>query len=94
MYFERAYFLAPGPGGTRPYRLLASAMEETGRAGVATFVMRGREYLVAIIAEDGILRAETCAFTTSCARRRTRSTAAEPRRPWPGGRAGEGDGPD
>lgn len=62
VYFERAYFLAPGRGGARPYRLLARAMEESGRAGIATFVMRGKEYLVAIIAEEGILRAETLRF--------------------------------
>jgi DNA end-binding protein Ku len=35
---------------------------ETGRAGIATFVMRGKEYLVAILAENGILRAETLRF--------------------------------
>jgi DNA end-binding protein Ku len=37
-------------------------MESTGRAGIATFVMRTKEYLVAIIAEGGILRAETLRF--------------------------------
>lgn len=37
-------------------------MEETERAGIATFVMRGKEYLVAILAENGILRAETLRF--------------------------------
>lgn len=62
MYFERAYFLTPAGSSTKAYRLLARVMEETGRAGIATFVMRGREYLVAILAENGILRAETLRF--------------------------------
>jgi DNA end-binding protein Ku len=62
MYFERAYYLIPGQGGAKPYRLLARVMEDTGRAGIATFVMRGKEYLVALIAENGILRAETLRF--------------------------------
>jgi DNA end-binding protein Ku len=62
MYFERGYFLAPERGGTKAYRLLAHILEETGRAGVATFVLRGKEHLVAIIAERGILRAETLRF--------------------------------
>lgn len=62
MYFERAYYLVPNGQSTKAYRLLARVMEETGRAGVATFVMRAREYLVAIIAENGILRAETLRF--------------------------------
>lgn len=62
MYFERAYYLTPAGQSTKAYRLLARVMEETGRAGIATFVMRAREYLVAIIAENGILRAETLRF--------------------------------
>lgn len=62
VYFERAYFLAPNQGASKAYRLLARAMEEAERAGIATFVMRGKEYLVAIIAEKGILRAETLRF--------------------------------
>ena len=61
-YFRRAYFLTPAGDSTKPYRLLAEAMERTGRAGIATFVMRGKEYLVAILSEGGILRAETMRF--------------------------------
>jgi len=63
IYFERAYFLAPGEGSGKAYRLLAETMERKGRAGIATFVMRGKEYLVAILAENGILRAETMRFS-------------------------------
>jgi DNA end-binding protein Ku len=62
IYFERAYFLVPDREAVRAYRLLAEIMEDSGRAGIATFVMRGKEYLVAIIAERGILRAETLRF--------------------------------
>jgi DNA end-binding protein Ku len=62
MYFERAYYLTPGGNSTKAYRLLAATMEATGRAGIATFVMRGKEYLIAIIAENGILRAELLRF--------------------------------
>lgn len=61
-YFERAYYLTPAGQSTKAYRLLARVMEETGRAGIATFVMRAKEYLVAILAENGILRAETLRF--------------------------------
>jgi DNA end-binding protein Ku len=60
--FERAYFLTPDQGAIKAYRLLAKSMEESGRAGIATFVMRGKERLVAILARDGILRAETLRF--------------------------------
>jgi DNA end-binding protein Ku len=60
--FQRGYFLAPDRGALKAYRLLARSMEDAGRVGIATFVMRDKEYLVAIIAEDGILRAETLRF--------------------------------
>jgi DNA end-binding protein Ku len=62
IYFERAYFLVPSGGTNKAYRLLAEVMEKRNRAGIATFVMRAKEYLVAIIAENGILRAETLRF--------------------------------
>lgn len=62
MYFERAYFLAPDKGATKPYRLLAKSMEDTGRAGIATCVIRGKEYLIAILSSRGILRAEILRF--------------------------------
>lgn len=61
-YFDRAYFLTPAGDSTKAYRLLAATMEKMDRAGIATFVMRGKEYLVAILAENGILRAETLRF--------------------------------
>jgi DNA end-binding protein Ku len=63
IHFERAYYLTPGGNSTKAYRLLAATMEATGHAGIATFVMRGKEYLIAIIAENGILRAETLRFS-------------------------------
>jgi DNA end-binding protein Ku len=62
IYFERGYFLTPGGETEKAYRLLAETMEKEGRAGIATFVMRGKEYLVAIFSENGILRAETLRF--------------------------------
>jgi DNA end-binding protein Ku len=62
MFYDRAYFLVPGGGTNKAYRLLAEVMERKNQAGIATFVMRAKEYLVAIIAENGILRAETLRF--------------------------------
>jgi DNA end-binding protein Ku len=62
LHFERAYFLTPAGDSNKAYRLLARVMERTGRAGIATFVMRAKEYLIAIFAEGGILRAETLRF--------------------------------
>jgi DNA end-binding protein Ku len=59
---ERGYYLTPAKEATKAYRLLADVMERTRRAGVATFVMREREYLVAIFARAGILCALTLRF--------------------------------
>ncbi|HEY3042146.1 MAG TPA: Ku protein [Pyrinomonadaceae bacterium] len=62
VHFDRGYFLTPASGSEKAYKLLAETMEKGGKAGLATFVMRGKEYLVAIFAEHGILRAETMRF--------------------------------
>lgn len=61
-YFERGYYLVPAAGSQKAYKLLAETMEKKELAGIATFVMRGKEYLVAIFADNGILRAETMRF--------------------------------
>lgn len=62
LYFDRGYFLTPAENSEKAYRLLAETMETGGQAGMATFVMRGKEYLVAIFSQHGILRAETMRF--------------------------------
>jgi DNA end-binding protein Ku len=61
-FMDRTYFLVPAGDSVKPYRLLAEAMEKTRRVGIATFVMREKEYLVAILSENGILLAETLRF--------------------------------
>jgi DNA end-binding protein Ku len=63
IYFDRSYFLAPAEGSEKAYRLLVDTMAKSDLAGIATFVMRGKEYLVAIFPENGILRAETMRFS-------------------------------
>lgn len=48
VYFDRAYFLGPDKGGDKPYKLLARAMTETGRAALARYAARGKMYLVLV----------------------------------------------
>jgi len=62
LYFERGYFLTPAAGSQKAYKLLAETMDKNQLAGIATFVMRGKEYLVAIFSDKGVLRAETMRF--------------------------------
>lgn len=61
-YYNRPYFLAPAGGSAKAYHLLAQTLQETGRVGVGTFVMRGHQYLVAILSDGNVLRAETLRF--------------------------------
>jgi DNA end-binding protein Ku len=61
-FLERGYYLTPAGDTSKAYRLLAETMERTRRAGIATFVMREREYLVAVFARGGILCAQTLRF--------------------------------
>lgn len=62
LYFERGYFLAPSGRSRKAYDLLAESMADSKRAGIATFVIREKEYLVAVFSEKGVLRAETLRF--------------------------------
>src|SRR6266571_358767 len=63
IYFQKTYYLAPqGEGAERAYGLLRQAMEATGKVGVATFVMRGKQYLVAIRPQRDVLMLETMFF--------------------------------
>jgi DNA end-binding protein Ku len=62
IYFQRPYFLAPSGKSAKAYHLLTATMEKAGRVGIGSFVMRGHEYLVAIIADNGVLRADTLRY--------------------------------
>lgn len=62
LLFDRPYYLAPTGKSTKAYRLLVRVMEQEGRAGISTFVMHGKEYLAAILAENGLLMLETLRY--------------------------------
>jgi DNA end-binding protein Ku len=56
IYYEKAYYVGPAVGGAKPYSLLSEAMMETGRAALARYSARGKDYLVLLRPfEDGIL---------------------------------------
>ena len=59
VYFEKTYYLGPDKGGDKAYRLLADAMTESNRVGLAKYVMRGKEGLVLIRAVQGGLMLHT-----------------------------------
>lgn len=60
IYYENSYYLAPrGEEYAGVYALLLEAMQDSGKVGIASFVMRGKEYLTAIRPADGILQLHT-----------------------------------
>ncbi len=60
VFFDRTYYLGPkGEQYEKVYAVLEKALERAGKAGIATFVMRNREYLVTVKAESGILTLHT-----------------------------------
>ncbi len=62
IFYEHPYYLAPAPGGAKPYRLLLEAMRDTGRVAVARVVMRSKEQLVAIRPMGDVLEMATMLF--------------------------------
>jgi DNA end-binding protein Ku len=64
IYFDHPYFLAPpdSEGAARAYRLLVEVMDREGKAALGRFVLRTKEYLVAIRVRDGALSLTTMLF--------------------------------
>lgn len=61
IFYDSAYYLAPDKA-SKPYALLARALEETGKVGIARFVMRTKQYLAAIRPQDGRLLLSTMVY--------------------------------
>ena len=47
-YIGKTYYLGPGKGGDKAYRLLGAAMRKTGWAALAKYAARGKQYLVLV----------------------------------------------
>jgi DNA end-binding protein Ku len=62
IFYDHPYYLAPGPGGAKPYRLLLEAMAETEKVAIARVVIRSKEQLVAIRAMGDVLEMATMLF--------------------------------
>ena len=63
MFFEKTYYLGPDKGGAKPYRLLSEAMRETGRAALARYQARGKDYLVLLRPFDEGLAMQQLRYT-------------------------------
>jgi len=55
VYFDRPYYLGPDRGGAKAYRLLGEAMRRSGKAALARYAARGKQYLVLLRPSAGRL---------------------------------------
>jgi DNA end-binding protein Ku len=62
IFFEKAYYVAPGRGSEKSYELLLRTLTETGRVGIGRFVLRTKPHLVALRPMEGALALETLFF--------------------------------
>jgi len=62
IFYDHPYYLAPGTGGAKPYRLLLEAMTETNRVAIAKVVIRSKENLVALRPMGNVLGMATMLF--------------------------------
>jgi DNA end-binding protein Ku len=62
VFYDSAYYLVPDELARKSYVLLANAMEQSGRVAMASFVMRTKQYLVAIRPVDGNLMMSTMIY--------------------------------
>src|SRR5712692_8507736 len=55
-FFETPYYVVPARGGERAYALLREAIRDSGRIGVAKFILRDAQHLAAVeVIENAIV---------------------------------------
>ncbi len=54
-YYETPYYLVPDKSGSRAYALLREALKKTGKAGIASFVMRNKEALAILRVSGNVI---------------------------------------
>ena len=62
IFYDHPYYLAPGPGGAKPYRLLLEAMRETEKVAIAKVIIRSKEQLVALRPMGDVMGMATMLF--------------------------------
>ena len=67
VFYDHPYYLAPGPGGAKAYRLLLEAMRATGKVAIARVVIRSKEQLVALRPMGDVLGMATMIFADEVA---------------------------
>jgi DNA end-binding protein Ku len=53
--YDKPYYIMPGKGGEKSYRLLLKALEQTESVGIAEFMLRNRVHVCAVKAYNDVL---------------------------------------
>jgi DNA end-binding protein Ku len=61
-YFDTPYYLVPDKNGERVYSLLRDALEQSQKLAVATFVLRSRQYVAALMPVDKVILLNTLRY--------------------------------
>lgn len=64
IYAEKPYYLEPDKGAAKPYALLREALKQSGKVGVAKFVLRQREHLGVIKPIGNVITLEQLRFNS------------------------------
>jgi len=67
MFFYKPYYLEPQKGGDKAYVLLRDTLVRTGKVGIAKVVIKTRQYLAGVKAEDSVLVLELMHFAEELA---------------------------
>lgn len=67
MYFYKPYYLEPQKGGDKAYVLLRDALKKSKKVGIAKVVIKTRQYLAGVKAEDDVLVLELMHFAEELA---------------------------
>ena len=92
-FFETPYYLVPAKGGERAYALLREAIRESGRVGIAKFILRDAQHLAAVEVIDDALVLTVMRFADELVDvERVRPFPPAGEHPQAGARHGEGAG--
>ena len=67
MFFYKPYYLEPQKGGDKAYVLLRDTLKKTGKVGIAKVIIKTRQYLAGVKAEDDVLVLELMHFAEELA---------------------------
>jgi DNA end-binding protein Ku len=61
-HFDKPYYLVPSKRGEKAYALLRETLAKAGKAGVATFVVRSKQHLAALVPTGDVLLLNTLRY--------------------------------